>query len=47
MEAFNLYKKVHAKQNNPWAICTKSVGREDKDKYEKCILDVKKDKKKN
>lgn len=29
-------------KNNPWAICTASVGREDKEKYEKCVLDVKK-----
>ncbi len=26
---------------NPWAICTASVGREDKDKYESCIKKVK------
>ena len=26
---------------NPWAICTASVGREDKDKYESCIRKVK------
>jgi len=26
---------------NPWAICTKSVGRKDKDKYESCVLKVK------
>jgi len=29
------------KENNPWAICTASVGREDKDKYEKCVMSVK------
>ncbi len=29
-------------KNNPWAICTASVGRENKEKYEKCVLDVKK-----
>jgi len=28
-------------KNNPWAICTASVGREDKEKYEKCVMDVK------
>jgi len=28
-------------KNNPWAICTASVGREDKQKYEKCVMDVK------
>ena len=26
---------------NPWAICTSSVGRKDKKKYEKCVMDVK------
>lgn len=34
------------KENNPWAICTASVGRKDKEKYEKCVMDVKKDNKK-
>jgi len=29
-------------ENNPWAICTASVGRKDKDKYEKCVMSVKK-----
>lgn len=27
---------------NPWAICTDSVGRDDKDKYESCVQGVKK-----
>lgn len=27
---------------NPWAVCTKSTGREDKKKYEKCVKNVKK-----
>lgn len=27
---------------NPWAICTKSVGRDDPEKFERCVLDVKK-----
>jgi hypothetical protein len=31
-------------KNNPWAICTASVGREDKEKYEACVTDVKKQK---
>lgn len=31
-------------KNNPWAICTSSVGREDKAKYEACVKDVKKEK---
>ena len=30
------------RENNPWAICTASVGREDKEKYEKCVKSVKK-----
>ena len=29
------------KENNPWAICPASVGREDKAKYEKCVKSVK------
>tara|TARA_Y100000593_G_scaffold21495_1_gene43186 strand:- start:1552 stop:1974 length:423 start_codon:yes stop_codon:yes gene_type:complete len=29
-------------EKNPWAICTAKVGREDKEKYEKCVLGVKK-----
>jgi len=35
---------VEEAENNPWAICTASVGREDKEKFEKCVLDVKKEK---
>lgn len=31
-------------KNNPWAICTASVGREDKEKYEACVTDIKKQK---
>jgi|TARA_R110000824_G_scaffold15528_7_gene65250 hypothetical protein len=31
-----------SEEDNPWAICTASVGREDKEKYEKCIRGVKK-----
>lgn len=34
--------KKSGKPVNPWAICTSSVGREDKSKYEKCVMDVKK-----
>lgn len=33
-------KKKNSKYN-PWAICTSSVGRKDKKKYEKCVMDVK------
>ena len=31
-------------KDNPWAICTASVGREDEEKYEKCVMSVKKEK---
>lgn len=31
-------------ENNPWAICTASVGREDETKYEDCVKAVKKQK---
>jgi hypothetical protein len=34
--------KKKKKKVNPWAVCTKSVGRKNKDKYESCVLDVKK-----
>jgi hypothetical protein len=37
-----LYEEDKSK-NNPWAICTASVGREDKEKYEACVRDVKKE----
>ena len=42
-------KKKRDWNPNPWAVCTKSVGRDDADKYERCVVDVKdkqKDKKK-
>ena len=35
-------KEKSKKTKNPWAICTASVGREDKKKYEKCVMDIKK-----
>jgi hypothetical protein len=35
-------KKGAKKKYNPWAICTASVGRKDKKKYERCVMDVKK-----
>lgn len=42
----NLEKTSHveelAKKNNPWVMCTSSVGREDKAKYEACVKDIKK-----
>jgi hypothetical protein len=31
-------------KDNPWAICTASVGREDIAKFERCVMDVKKQK---
>ena len=34
-------KKRKSKKYNPWAICTTSVGRKDKKKYERCVMDVK------
>ena len=34
--------KKKSKKYNPWAICTSSVGRKDKKKYERCVMDVKK-----
>lgn len=34
--------RMNEEENNPWAICTASVGREDKEKYEKCVKSVKK-----
>ena len=40
------YKQAKKKKRkeydpNPWAVCTKSVGRKDKKKYERCVMDVK------
>ena len=36
-------KKIKNKEYkyNPWAVCTKSVGRDDKKKFERCVKDVK------
>jgi len=40
---FNLLTEAKkGKKVNPWAVCTTSVGRGDKDKYERCVMDVKK-----
>ena len=33
--------KKKKKKYNPWAVCTSSVGRKDKKKYEKCVMGVK------
>lgn len=41
VESIEETKKKKSKYN-PWAICTSSVGRKDKKKYEKCVMDVKK-----
>lgn len=38
---------IMEQDNNPYAICSASVGREDKGKYERCIKDVKKQKRKS
>lgn len=37
-------KKYKSYKVNPWAVCTDSVGREDKAKYERCVKKVKKSK---
>lgn len=34
---------INEKKSNPWAICTNSVGRDDKAKYERCVKKVKKE----
>jgi len=34
--------KKKSKKYNPWAICTAQVGRKNKKKYERCVMDVKK-----
>jgi hypothetical protein len=41
-EREKLKKIVNEEKNNPWAICTAQVGREDKEKYERCVKSVKK-----
>lgn len=33
---------TEAKKVNPWAVCTSSVGRDKKSKFENCVMDVKK-----
>ncbi len=43
-EETELTEESSKTKNNPWAICTASVGREDKEKYESCVKDVKKEK---
>ena len=34
--------ELKEEENNPWAICTAQVGREDEEKYEKCVKSIKK-----
>lgn len=44
-EHMSWYKEAKKKKEynpNPWAVCTESVGREDKKKYESCVMQVKK-----
>ena len=36
------YPKSEMTPYNPFAVCTKSTGREDKEKYENCIQNLKK-----
>ena len=40
----SMWEEEDKAKNNPWAICTSSVGREDKDKYEACVSTFKKQK---
>ena len=40
-EMLKILEEAKKKQPNPWAVCTASVGREDKAKYERCVMDVK------
>lgn len=35
------YPKEETEPYNPWAVCTDSVGRDDKEKYERCVKKVK------
>jgi len=44
------YKEAKKKKKynpNPWAVCTSTVGREDKKKYESCVIKVKKQQEKS
>jgi len=40
--AKNKYPKNEMTPYNPFAVCTESTGREDKEKYERCIQSLKK-----
>lgn len=45
-QAKSKYPKSETTPYNPWAVCTESCGREDEDKYERCVRDLKKKNKK-
>lgn len=36
------YLEKISKDVNPWAVCTETVGRDDKEKFERCVMDIKK-----
>lgn len=40
-EGKKIKKKKEKYKYNPWAVCTSSVGRDDKKKFEKCVMGVK------
>jgi hypothetical protein len=42
MDNNNIFIAKDGGKINPWAICTASVGRDDKEKYERCVLEIKK-----
>ena len=42
MDEGEMFEGKKKSKYNPWAICTASVGRKDKAKYERCVKDVKK-----
>lgn len=42
MEEIRKIVKEAIGKTNPWAVCTSKVGREDKNKYERCVMGVKK-----
>jgi hypothetical protein len=35
------YPKSETEPTNPWAVCTDRVGRDDEDKYERCVHHIK------
>lgn len=45
IEQWKKAAELQEKKVNPWAVCTSQVGRGDKGKYEKCVMDVKKSQK--